>query len=134
MANDQNSNQYWLARDALTLPRQFHNLPKHLECFLPKCDLESSKLSKDHVNTFILTIRLMNIQFEYVVCHVFSYTFENLASTWYFNFHVGSITNWSDFQKAFIKKFKEETTTSALMEKLFSLVMGPKEKVKDFNQ
>jgi hypothetical protein len=76
----------------------------------------------------------MNVQHEYVVCRIFSYTFEKTTSTWYFDFPVGSITNWGDFQKSFIDKFREETTTGALMTELFSLFMVPKEKVKDFNQ
>jgi hypothetical protein len=69
-----------------------------------------------------------------VVCRLFPYTFENSASTWYFNLPVGSITSWTKFQKDFLDKFAEETTTGALMEELFAATMGPKEKVKYFNQ
>jgi len=47
---------------------------------------------------------------------------------------MGSITNWIDFQKFFIEKFGEETTTSAPVVELYALVMDPKEKIKDFNQ
>jgi hypothetical protein len=86
MANNWNVNQPWLARDALDLPGQLHNLPKHPEHLLPKYDPETSSLPEDHVKKFILSIRLMNVQFEDVVCHIFPYTFENSASTWYFNF------------------------------------------------
>jgi hypothetical protein len=74
------------------------------------------------------------MQFKDVVCHIFPYTFENSASTWYFNLPFGSITSWTEFQKDFIDKFREETTIGALMVELFSLVMGLKEKFKDFNQ
>jgi hypothetical protein len=65
---------------------------------------------------------------------IFPYTFENKALTWYFNLLVGSITNWVDFQNFFLDKFGEETTTGALMTKLFALNMGSKERVKYFNQ
>jgi hypothetical protein len=38
------------------------------------------------------------------------------------------------FQKEFLDKFVEETTTRALMAQIFTATMGPKEKVKYFNQ
>jgi hypothetical protein len=76
----------------------------------------------------------MNVQHEDVVCRIFPYTFDNSASTWYFNLLVGSITSWTKFQKDFLNKFVEETTTGALMVKLFSATMSSKEKVKYFNQ
>jgi hypothetical protein len=41
----------------------------------------------------MLGIQLMNVQYEDVVCHIFPYTFQNKASTWYFNLTIGSITN-----------------------------------------
>jgi hypothetical protein len=47
---------------------------------------------------------------------------------------VGSITSWTKFQKYFLDKFAEETTTGALMVELFTATMSSKEKVKDFNQ
>jgi len=40
---------------------------------------------------------------------------------------VVSIFNWDEFQKYFLKKFAEEKTSSMLL-------IGEKEKVKDFNQ
>jgi len=76
----------------------------------------------------------MNVQHEDVVCRIFPYTFENSASTWYFNFLVGSITSWMKFQKVFLDKFAEETTTGDLMDKLFIATMSSKEKVKDLNK
>jgi hypothetical protein len=76
----------------------------------------------------------MNVQHEDVVCRIFPYTFENSASTWYFNLPVGSITSWTKFQKDFLDKFVEETTTGALMAELFAATMSSKERVKDFNQ
>jgi hypothetical protein len=97
-------------------------------------DLETSVLPEDHIKKFILTIRLMNIQHEDLVCRIFPYTFENSSSTWYFNLSVGSITSWTKFQKYFLDKFVEETTMRALMVELFTATMSLKERVKDFNQ
>jgi hypothetical protein len=53
---------------------------------------------------------------------------------WYFNLHIGSITNWGDFHKIFLDKFTEEMTIGALMDEFFTLVMSPKYKIKYFNQ
>jgi hypothetical protein len=68
----------------------------------------------------------MNVNHEDVVCRIFPYTFENSSSTWYFNLSVGSITTWMKFQKDFLDKFAEETTTRALMAKLFATTMSSK--------
>jgi hypothetical protein len=76
----------------------------------------------------------MNVQNEDIVCRIFPYTFKNLACTWYFHLLVGSITSWTKFQKDFLDKFVEETTTGALMVELFVTTMSSKERFKDFNQ
>jgi hypothetical protein len=128
------NNQLRLAVYVLVIPGQIHNLPRHLETFLPKYDPETSGLPEDHIKKFIFTIRLMNIQHEYVVCRLFPYMFNNSASTWYFNLPVGSITSWTKFQKYFLDKFVEENTTGALMVEMFVATMTPKERFKDFNQ
>jgi hypothetical protein len=39
-----------------------------------------------------------------------------------------------NFQKGFLDKFAEETTTGDLMDELFAATMSSKEKVKDLNQ
>jgi hypothetical protein len=132
--NPPQNNQPWLAIYSMTIQGQVHNLPRHLEKLLPKFDLETYRFLEDHIKKFILAITLMNIQHEDVVCRIFSYTFENSASTWYFNFPVGSITSWMKFQKDFLDKFAEETTRRSLMAELFFATMSSKEKVKDFNQ
>jgi hypothetical protein len=86
-------NQPWLVGDVMVIPGRVHNLPWHPKKLLPEYDPETSGLPEDHIKKFILVIRLMNVQHEYVVCRLFPYTFENLASTWYFNLLVGSITS-----------------------------------------
>jgi hypothetical protein len=100
-----------LARDSLAIPGQVHNLPRHPEKLLPKFDPKTSGLPEDHIDKFILAFWLINVQHEDIVCNIFPYTFENSASTWYFNLPVGSITRWTKFQKDFLDKFAEETTT-----------------------
>jgi hypothetical protein len=103
--NPPQNNQPWLSKDSLAIPGRVHKLPQHLDKLLPKFDPEASGLPEDHIKKFILAIRLMNVQHEDVVCRIFSYTFENLASAWYFYFLVGSITNWTKFQNVFLDKF-----------------------------
>jgi hypothetical protein len=61
----------------------------------------------------------MNVQHEDVVCRIFPYILRIKSSTWYFNLPVGFITSWTKFQKDFLDKFAEETTTGALMAELF---------------
>jgi hypothetical protein len=123
-----------LARDALEIPGWLHNLPQHPNKLLSKFDPETSGLPEDHIKKFILAIILMNAEHEYVVCRIFTYTFKNSSSTWYFNLLVGSITSWTKFQKDFLDKFAKETTRRDLMAEFFSTTMSPKEKVKYFNQ
>jgi hypothetical protein len=100
-------------------------LPKNPERLLPKYDHDTSRTPKDHIQNSFLVVRLMNVQHEDVVCRLFPHTFENKSSTWYFNLAAGSITSWEAFQKAFLDKFGENVSTIDLMEKLFSLSMGP---------
>jgi hypothetical protein len=71
-------------------------------------------------------MRLMKVQHEDMVCKLFPCTFENSTSMWYFNLCIGSITSWTKFQKDFLDKFVEETTTGAPMAKLFTATMSLK--------
>jgi hypothetical protein len=111
-----------------------HNLAQYPEKLLPKFDPETFGFLEDHIKKFILAIILINVQHEDVVCRIFPYTFENSASTWYFNLPVESITSWTKFKKDFLEKFVEQTTTGALIVELFAATMIPTEKVKYFNQ
>jgi hypothetical protein len=128
------NNQPWLAIYALAILGRVHKLPRHPEKLLPKFDPKTSGLLEDHIKKFILAIRLMNVQHEDIFYRIFPYTFENSASAWYFNLLVGSITSWTKFQKDFLDKFAEETTTGALMVELFASTMILKERVKESNQ
>jgi hypothetical protein len=128
--NPPHKNQPWLVRDAFSIPGRVHNLPRHPDKLLPKFDLETLGFPEDHIKKFILAIRLMNVQHGDVVCGIFPYTFENSTSTWYFNLLVGSITSWTKFQKDFLDKFAEETTTGALMDEFFTSTMSSKRRLK----
>jgi hypothetical protein len=122
--NPPQNNQPCLARDVFSIHGRVHNFPRHPETLLPKFDPETLGFLDDHIKKFILSIKLMNVQHEDVVCRLFPYIFDNSASMWYFNLPVGSIASWTKFQKDFLDKFGEETTTRDLMAKLFTATMS----------
>jgi hypothetical protein len=53
---------------------------------------------------------------------------------WYFNLPVGSITSWTKFQKDFLDKFAEETTSGDLMDEFLIATMSSKQRFKEFTQ
>jgi hypothetical protein len=59
MANVNKPAQPWLAQDAVAVPGMQHDLPKHPERLLPKFDPDKREPPEDHINTFILVIRLI---------------------------------------------------------------------------
>lgn len=84
-----NPNQPWVIPSALALNGVMHRLPKHAERLLPKYDPDLLSSPEDHIKKYLLAIHFMNVQHEDIVCRLFPYTFENKASTWYFNLPVG---------------------------------------------
>ena len=82
----------------------------------------------------MLAVWLLDVERKDVVCRLFPYTFEGKASTLYFSLTVGSITNWNEFEVAFMNKFGDDKTPAALVLELSRIRMETKEKVKDFNQ
>jgi hypothetical protein len=81
-----------------------------------------------------LSVKLMNVEHEDVVCRLFPYTFEGKSSTWYFSLRQGSITRWNAFETAFTEKFGDDKTPTVLVLELSKIKMDSKEKVKYFNQ
>jgi hypothetical protein len=104
-----------MSQGVLNLVKPLHDIPKHLERLLPKFDTDTSRSLEDHVKNFFLDTHLLDVHYEDVVCRIFPYTFENNASTWYFNLPASSITCWNDFKKSFIGKFGEEKSLVALL-------------------
>jgi hypothetical protein len=58
MVNQNNPTRTWLDQDVVVVPGPQHPLPKHLEKWLPKFDLDSKKFVEDHIKNFMLSIRL----------------------------------------------------------------------------
>jgi hypothetical protein len=134
MANQNNPARPWLDQDAVGVPGPQHLFPKHPEKWLPKFDPDSKQSTEDHINKFMLVVRLQSVEHEDFVCSLFPYTFEGNASTWYFVQQPQTIVSWDKFEACFLEKFRDEKSPEVLVMELSSIKMNPKEKVKDFNQ
>jgi hypothetical protein len=124
----------WRTLGAVNVPGNQHDLPKNPDKWLPKFNPESRETPDDHINKFMLVVNLRSVEHEDVVCRLFPYTFEGEASTWYFSLQANSITNWDTFEDLFIKKFGDDKSSSILLVELSKIRMGPKERIKYFNQ
>jgi len=79
-----NANQPWLVPNMVVVSSDIHDVPKHPKDFLPKFDTERKESPKFQIKKFMLLIRILNVQYEDVVCKMFTYTFKGKSSTWYF--------------------------------------------------
>ena len=96
------SNPWWLTINAIAIPGPQYPLPKHLEKLFPKFDHDDDILLQNHINKFMLSMNIMNVQHEDVACKLFCLTLQGMASSWFFNLPSGSITSWQQFKNAFI--------------------------------
>ena len=87
------ANRPWLASNVIAVPGIQHPLPKHPEKILPKFDHDKDVTPEDHIKKFMISLRLMDVQHEYVVFILFPYTFVAQASTWFFILAAGSIAS-----------------------------------------
>lgn len=88
------ANRPCLAADAIAVPSSQHPLPKHPEKLLPRFDPDNDVTPEDYIKQFMISLRLMDVKHEDVVCTLFPYTFVGRASTWFCNLAVGSIASW----------------------------------------
>ena len=96
------SNRPWLVVDAIAVLCARYPLPKHPQKLLWNIDLDNDVLPEDHIKQFMLSLRLMNVNHEAIMCILFLYTLVGKASTWFFSLAQRSITYWQQFQTAFI--------------------------------
>ena len=87
------TNRPWLATYFIVVSGAHHPLPKDHEKLLPNFDPDNDVTPEDHIKQFMLSLRLMDVQHEDLVCGLFPYTFVGKASTWFFSLTVGSITS-----------------------------------------
>ena len=128
------ANRPWLAADVVAVHGAQHPLPKHPEKLLPKFDPDNDITPTDHIKQFKLSLRLLDVQHEDVVCRLFPYTFVGQASTWFFSLTPGSIASWQQFETAFISQFGDDKTSGMMVLELSRMRCDKKDRIKDFNQ
>lgn len=65
--------------DAIAIPSAQHLLPKHPEKLLTKFDPNNDVLVEYHIKHFMLSLRLLNVEHEDLVCRLFPYTLQGKA-------------------------------------------------------
>jgi hypothetical protein len=128
------ANRPWITIDALTIAGASNALPKSPKKLFPKFDPNKDVLPEDHIKKFILSLRLMHVQYEDVVCRLFPYTFQGKESTWFFSLALRSITSWKQFEAAFMTQFRDDETLGTLFLELSWIKINKKEKIKEFNK
>ena len=101
---------------------------------MPKFDLDDDVLPEDHAKKFMIDLKLINVEYEDVICILFPYTLKGKASTWLFNLFLISITSWQQFEVIFMARFINEEKSRILFLEILGLRINKKEKVKHFNQ
>ena len=124
----------WRARTPLNLDAPLHDIPKYPERVLPKFDHGKCIFAEDHLKSFYLSLDILNVEHEDVVCRLLSYTIEPKASSWFFSLQDNSIENWDTFERVFKIKFANKKIVATIMNELLSMRMEKKEKFQDFNQ
>ena len=128
------TNRPWLAMDVIMVPRAQQPLPNHPKKLLPKFDPNNDVTPEDHIKQFMLSLRLLYLQHEYVVCRLFPYTFVGQTSTWFFSLAARSIVSWQQFETTFLNQFGDDRTSRVLVLELSRMRFDKKDKVKNFNQ
>ena len=125
------ANPRWLTINALAIPGPQIPLPKHPEKLFPMFNPNNDILPKNHINKFILSMNIMNVQHEYVACRLFNFTLQGNASSWFFNLPLGPIMSWQQFKNAFINQFNDDKTSGTLFLEHLRLRIDKKKKVLD---
>lgn len=125
-------NKHWNNLGEVARNPHLHPLPKNLERWLPKFNLDDGLVVEEHLHNFMLAINLNWLLEENVVCRFFPYTFEVSVGSWYFSLPIGSINNWDAFEEKFLQKYGDDKTSTTLINDLSNLKVSPNEKNKRF--
>ena len=68
------ANPWWLTINALSIPGPQNPLPKHPKELLYKFDPDDDILLENHINKFMISMNIMNVQHEDVACKLFYFT------------------------------------------------------------
>ena len=121
------ANRPWLVSDAISIPSAQYPFPKHPENIIPKFDSDNNVLPEDHIKRFMLSLRLMNVEHEDVVCRYFSYTFVGKVSMRFFSLAARSITSWQQFKTSFITQFGDDKTNGIMFLELSQMKINKRE-------
>ena len=128
------ANRPWLSMNVIAVHGIQHPLPKHPRNILPMLDSDNDVTPKYHIKQFMISLRLMDVQHEYVVCRLFPYTFVAQTSTWFFSLATRSIASWKQFETSFLSQFGDDRTSQVLVLEISRIRFEKKGKVKYFNQ
>ena len=109
------ANPRWLTINHLAISGPQNPLPNNTDKLFPKFDLDDDILPKSHIDKFMLSMNIMNVQHEDVACRLFCLTLQGNASSWFFNLPLGSLTSWQQFENEFINQFGDDKTSGSLL-------------------
>ena len=69
-------NKPWNNPRTIAMKLPLHPLPKHIERWIPKFNLDDGLATEEHLHNFMVAINLNGVFEEDVVCRLFPYTFE----------------------------------------------------------
>ena len=64
------------------IPRDVHTLPRHLEKIMPSFDPDRKEPTEDHIHKSMFSLRLMNVEHEYIMRRLFPFTFKGKDEIW----------------------------------------------------
>ena len=128
------TNGPWLVADSIAIPSAQHPLPKHPEKLLPKFDPDNDVTPEGHIKQLMLSLRLIDVQHEDVVCRFFPYSLFGKASTWSFSLIMGSIASRKQFKTTFLTQFRDDKTSGVIFLYLSRIKFDKRDKVRYCNQ
>lgn len=122
-----------MAQGPLSVLDILHKMPRNLEKFLSKFDLDKRIKEEDHIDDFYMHFQIVEVWYDDIACRTFPFTLEGGGTTWYHSLPINSIHGQREFKKLFLEKFSDDKTLTMLLKELKNINMGEKEKFKYFN-
>ena len=122
----------WESNTKLRLHGPLHKIPRKAISLLPIFYGEGNITILEHVRKYECLLRLFDIQYEDVVCRIFSFTFEGKVSNWYYVLPINIIHGWSDFKRIFQNAYDIYNVTDIYLE-LGAIQVKEGESLHDFN-
>ena len=123
----------WSSPGVVAMPATLNPFPAHPEKWIPKFNPDSGIEADEHINNFMLSVKLKGVTKEDVVVRIFPYTLQGSAGSWYFSLPSGSNTSQNIFQEQFLTKYDDDRSVATLINDLSNLRTKSKEPIKEFN-